>query len=356
MATNNNFFTISKAFGIILMVAGHSVCPDLLSRFIYLFHMPLFFFCSGYFFVKPTTSLVFKKFIFQRIKKTYLPFIKWSILFLIFHNLLYMLNIYNKDETSLYNYKDYAQKLSSILFTMSGQDPLIFQLWFLKQLLLSSVIICCCLYYCNIRGHKENLYLFSFTLILLTIITKSYNLAIPVIDDVSIVIFSATFFYFGTISKKYMYHIKYSLSKGGICFCLLLLTAWQLEYKIEMLNYSPHIVPFYICAALIGIYMTLCFAKFVESSHFLSKIYICKLLYYIGNHTMVILVWHLLAFKIGSFIKIIIWNYQLSRLPDYELIKENNTFFWAVYTIIGCGIPLLLSFVITRLKKLINRQ
>lgn len=356
MATHNNCFTITKAFGIILMVAGHSVCPGLLSRFIYLFHMPLFFFCSGFFLVKPTTSLLFRKYISQRIQKIYLPFIKWSVLFLSFHNLLYIYNIYSKNETSLYNYKDYAQKLLSILFTMSGQDPIIFQLWFLKQLLLSSVTICCCIYYCNIRGNKGNLFLFSITLISLTVITKYYNFIIPIIDNVSIVTFSATFFYFGTISREYIHHIKFSLPKGGICFCLLLLTAWQLKCKIEMLNYSPHIVPFYICTALIGIYMTLCFAKFVENSHFLTKIYICKFLYYIGNHTMVILVWHLLAFKIGSFIKIVIWNYPLSRLPDYDLIKENNTFFWIVYTIIGCGIPLLLSFVITRLKKLINRQ
>lgn len=41
--------TITKGLCIILMVIGHSGCPVLLSKFIYIFHMPVFFFFSGYF-------------------------------------------------------------------------------------------------------------------------------------------------------------------------------------------------------------------------------------------------------------------------------------------------------------------
>ena len=40
--------TIAKAIGIILMVVGHSGLGGYPIRFIYLFHMPLFFFLSGY--------------------------------------------------------------------------------------------------------------------------------------------------------------------------------------------------------------------------------------------------------------------------------------------------------------------
>lgn len=40
--------TIAKAIGILLMVAAHAGAPDVASRFIVMFHMPLFFFMSGY--------------------------------------------------------------------------------------------------------------------------------------------------------------------------------------------------------------------------------------------------------------------------------------------------------------------
>ena len=43
----NNFISIAKAIGIILMVAGHSGCPAIMNSFLYLFHMPLFFIIAG---------------------------------------------------------------------------------------------------------------------------------------------------------------------------------------------------------------------------------------------------------------------------------------------------------------------
>ena len=39
--------SIAKAFGIILMVVGHSGCPQIINSFIYQFHMPLFFIMAG---------------------------------------------------------------------------------------------------------------------------------------------------------------------------------------------------------------------------------------------------------------------------------------------------------------------
>lgn len=41
-------YDIAKGLGIILMVAAHANIPA--KSFIYLFHMPLFFIISGYFF------------------------------------------------------------------------------------------------------------------------------------------------------------------------------------------------------------------------------------------------------------------------------------------------------------------
>ena len=41
----NNFLSTAKGIGIILMVMGHSGVPGDIDKFIYQFHMPLFFFC-----------------------------------------------------------------------------------------------------------------------------------------------------------------------------------------------------------------------------------------------------------------------------------------------------------------------
>lgn len=41
--------SICKGIAIILMVVGHVEAPELLTNFIYTFHMPLFFIAAGYF-------------------------------------------------------------------------------------------------------------------------------------------------------------------------------------------------------------------------------------------------------------------------------------------------------------------
>lgn len=48
--SRNISFDIMKGIGIMCVIAGHCIIPNLLHRFIYMWHMPLFFFVSGYFF------------------------------------------------------------------------------------------------------------------------------------------------------------------------------------------------------------------------------------------------------------------------------------------------------------------
>ena len=51
----DNYISTAKAIGIILMVVGHAISQNFAYRVIYMFHMPLFFFYSGYFYKVPTS-------------------------------------------------------------------------------------------------------------------------------------------------------------------------------------------------------------------------------------------------------------------------------------------------------------
>lgn len=48
MEKRNETITIAKSIAIILMVIGHSGVAHWMGSFINMFHMPLFFLCSGY--------------------------------------------------------------------------------------------------------------------------------------------------------------------------------------------------------------------------------------------------------------------------------------------------------------------
>lgn len=71
--------SVAKGLAILLMVLAHAGFPEYGNRMIYMFHMPLFFFISGYLF-KDCYLFDLKAFITQRIKKLYIPFVKYGVL------------------------------------------------------------------------------------------------------------------------------------------------------------------------------------------------------------------------------------------------------------------------------------
>ena len=61
MTQRNNTFDVMKGIAILAMIVGHSPIPKLLESFIFVWHMPLFFLVSGYFFKpKPNSEYIRK--------------------------------------------------------------------------------------------------------------------------------------------------------------------------------------------------------------------------------------------------------------------------------------------------------
>ncbi len=62
---------------------------------------------------------------------------------------------------------------------------------------------------------------------------------------------------------------------------------------------------------------------------------------YVGKHTLQILTFHFLAFKLVSVIRIYVYDYDWDKLSQFPVIGEINAIFWVVYVIAGVGLPLL---------------
>ena len=96
---------IAKGICIILMVIGHSGCPTYLHDFIYMFHMPCFFFISGWL-LNDRYITDLKTGLIQKAKGSYYPFVKWTLIFLLFHNVLeqlFMANIHGTYRKGFYD-------------------------------------------------------------------------------------------------------------------------------------------------------------------------------------------------------------------------------------------------------------
>lgn len=137
--------SISKAAAILLMVLAHTYFSQYANQWINMFHMPLFFFFAGYCFKDKYLDMP-KVFLKKRILGLYKPFVKWSIIFLLLHNVFFYLNIYNSEYgfrgsvSYLYAWKDFIIGIIHIITRMTDNEQLLGGYWFLKSLLVGSLI------------------------------------------------------------------------------------------------------------------------------------------------------------------------------------------------------------------------
>lgn len=140
----DNSITLTKGVGIILMVIGHSHCPQLLWNYIYMFHMPLFFIVSGYCFKDKYLQLPIE-FFKRKINGIYKPFIIWSIIMVLLHNVFCYIHIYDRNYgfkgigVDTYSYYQILINLFKNVFLMSTTEPIIGGFWFLRSFFLCSI-------------------------------------------------------------------------------------------------------------------------------------------------------------------------------------------------------------------------
>lgn len=334
--TKNNFISIAKAIGIILMVAGHSGCPAIMNRFLYLFHMPLFFVCSGYFFKDIIGTNVLAKYYKRKTYGLYMPYLKWSLLFLLFHNIFVASDIIHSE---IYDLNDYAKQILNICI-MKDFDILIRPFWFIKELLLSSILLATISYLRHRFAVKFTNVLPAAIFLILTLLCKYHNINFPVLGDVSILTLSITYIYTGMLYRQYENKIKPQSTTFIICFAITITGSFLFNGEIDM-RYTiiSNVIPYFILS-ITGILFIFGVSKYINL-HVNDHHYI----YFIGNHTMPILALNLLALKIGNLIKIQIYDMPMGSLASHTIIYDKNQLFWILYIIIGVLIPLLLEHI-----------
>lgn len=316
---------------IILMVVCHAGLPDVHSRFISMFHMPLFFFVSGYCF-KEKYLVESKRFVINKVRGIYIPFVKWSLLFLLLHNVFFHLNIYNGvcefhgEVSQLYDLKAYLFNSVKIVVSMTETEQLLGGYWFLKQLFVGSLISLLFFKY------VKNVLLGGAVLLLTTIALSFTGYEIPGLHIGSLSSFAAFFIVIGRSYKQ----SGIELNRLGFTLLFIVLVGiGSVCCGTSMLGYTTaQVLPYSICA-LMGTMMVLnisgCLAKYNNwLKHFLM---------FVGDHTLEVLTWHFLTFKIVSLAIIFIYSLPYEQLACFPTVKGYELYSWPFYSVIGVGLP-----------------
>ncbi|WP_346939706.1 acyltransferase family protein [uncultured Clostridium sp.] len=307
----NDYMDIAKGILIILVVIGHSGFKY--SKYIYWFHMPAFFFISGYFFKEINGYKQFVTFTKRKVIKTIYPYIISLIIITILNYYIYPFNITSKYVKDLL----YGGRL------LQGSYGVF---WFVTCLLITQIIFGALN---TITKSKKLTFVTIFILYLLAhiesyyICVKNHSLNVPLNFDVAL--FSLLFFGLGYYSKNLL--IKtFSLDKikillitiftNTLCIFLIYLDyskkfSYVLDLKYVRYNHVilDIIIPMLFITAII------------LDSYFIRQI---KILQSIGQNSISIMYIH---------------------IPINCYLRKYCTYNWFIFSIIGIAIPILISSI-----------
>lgn len=330
--------TISKAIAIMLMVICHAGLPSRYSHFVSMFHMPLFFFVSGYCF-KDKYLIETKQFLKNKLRGIYVPFVKWSLIFLVLHNVFFSLNVYGE----MYDVKSFMKNAIYIIFSMNETEQLLGGYWFLKELFLGSILALGCFKYL-----KSNFCWGATSLLIAVIVSSWIKMDIPFVHIASRTFFAGFFIVMGREYKK----LNYDTDKWLITIlCFIIVMMGSIYCGTSMLSYSAiQVIPYSICA-LMGTIMILNLSHRITS----HKNVLTNSLLFVGDHTLEVLTWHFLTFKLVSLFIICKNGLSLEKLASFPIINEYGVKYWIVYSLIGIAIPISGVYIRQRICIFMNK-
>ena len=348
-------FTILKAIAIILVVIAHSAAPAYLSNFAYMVGVPAFFVLSGYFFKLDNLDNT-SDFVIRRTKTLYLPFIKWGVFFLILHNLFFEVGFLSESYgnaqggvTHPYNWTQATQHLWSMVFNMSGYDPFMAgAFWFFRALFLANIAF---------------IFLFKATRQLGKFKTSTLQVVPVIVLAFLLALWQASMGLHITGVAQGGYRELMGIVLLGIGFLLrradetpdssiwhnpiimlaassVVLMILTFVYPISMAA-KPGSV---LSVPILTVAGTAAFIWLRGLSEFILQLpeKYTQWLQFTGENSLYIFVFHLLAFKVASMIKVVVYQLDWAMVGGHPVVQhELGDGFWLLYIFVGVILPIL---------------
>ena len=364
--TRNTTISIAKGIAIILMVVAHAEAPGWLCKFIFEFHMPLFFITAGYFF--STRYLQDEAtFVKKRIKGLYWPFVKWALFFLILHNWMFDIGIlnevYGNEQGGVlhpWSWHQMQQNIWNIFTAMGGYDAFLCgAFWFFRGLFVASILYLI-IYKVIDAGmtrltshtsstsqtsHPSTPYLVCLLMLLLCGWKTWEGLkVVNIVQGGYREMMGCFFFGIGFIIRQYIntyqawmsrYYARFwtSLIFAAVVFLFSHYLTANMNWRSSFQQFLSLPIP-----AILGFLMTYNLSSWIDEHNWKLK----RLLVYTGDHTLYVFIFHIIAYKTVSLLKI--WYYGLDprQIGCHMVIHEHSQedWFWVLYTIAGTGLPL----------------
>ena len=306
---------IAKGIGIIMVVWAHAEGP--FSRYINHFHMPYFFFISGYLFRLPENSIYYVK---NKTRKLLVPFWKWNYILLIpFWGLYYW---------GKWDFVILAKYTIEIALTLN-KVPMLGATWFLPSLFFSNIFF---LYIFQLLI-KYNDKLRDVILGIIGLIICVWGVSITYPYRISRTMICFFFYVLGYIYKKYL-HNKVNILLVVLMALIYLLISTYNEVDLGANKYENGLL--FVVGAILASISLVNFADYICRLYEKKRItkYIKSCLKYLGKNSMPIVIWHLVFFRMAIVLQILLYNLPVKILFSFP-IYDGDKGWWFIYIIVG---------------------
>lgn len=294
-------------------------------------------------------------FIGRKIRGVYWPYLKWSLLFLLLHNVCFKLHLYDAVYgfrgigANLYSMHDFLVHARDVIFKMEGHENLLGAFWFMKPLLLGNL-----LFYYVLKLTKNNNWLTMGVIVILACAMHSLNLVIPYANITYMVPFAASFIAAGYVIRNVQF--DYDKWYVYLVYMIIWLVGAAINPHPSMLNQSAKTLLPYIVSAIAGTLLIIQISRHVTEKAAETNNATVRSLFgamcYIGDHTLEIMTLHFVAFKLVSWLIVSHYNLPIGQIAEHPVIeKYAQAGWWVAYIVIGLVIPIIYACGKDRLLK-----
>lgn len=354
-----------KALGIILIVAGHGGFP--FSSFINYFHVAVFFIASGYTYrsIHSEDLRSLFDYIKRKLQLLLFPYFLCNAIFSLFHNFLIQVNIYTTKTnmeivgddsaisiTKVWGIKEILENIAKGLF-FRGDNDLLQGIWFIKDLLLISILYCIIDFLLHrLNAERKAGQLFISILLLFTgfICHKSGFLG----SGIARILSYYSLYHMGTMLNLHEERIKEKDDRLHLAFLILpflILSVFSyFGLSVSLVKHRYYDPFFLLIISLLG------WILLWEISSFILKTDKFKdILLILGKKSYIILLLHILSFKIITLLRIRIDHLSINLLSSIPAYKGEEKGWWLAYTVIGCLLPVIYSSMKDQVFKKIRK-
>lgn len=349
LINRNTAIDLIKGMGIFCMVAGHGGAP--FRDFIYLFHMAIFFIASGYCYRSTNSDSLYSVFVFirRKFKTLWFPYVLWTSIYFLCHNLFIKIHVYTDDLLILeyggdiVEYMPFSDIIKNILkaFFFASYAQMGGAFWFLVTLMELSIGYCIIDFLVK-RFLDKKYYVYIQLCISIIFLYTGFWCSLKGYSfwGLSKVLSYYSLFFCGYVWKEKKIFDKFQKKVCHIAVLALSLLVLLIlnNFGRIALDLNSYVNPvFFLVASFSGWLFLYELAFLIQKVRWLENIISC-----IGRNTMSVIVLHFLCFKIVNFIGAICEGKPLCLVAVFPILYQGSLW-WIAYSLVGVGIPIGLS-------------